>query len=125
MLDLAQHLFGVEIRPWATEVWAPDVSAYEMVRNGAVIGRFYFDMHPREGKYTHAAMAPLRIGITGLELPVAVLMKNFPKGLMEHGDVVTFLHEFGHLMAWLFTGVEGFVHQHPVEMVNKLIQTPE
>src|SRR3546814_4865667 len=97
MLDLAQHLFGVEIRPWATEVWAPDVSAYEMVRNGAVIGRFYFDMHPREGKYTHAAIAPLRIGIKGRELPVAVLMTNFPKGLIEHGDVVTFLHEFAHL----------------------------
>ncbi len=28
--------------------------------------------------------APLRIGIKGRELPVAVLMTNFPNGLMEH-----------------------------------------
>src|SRR3546814_17069696 len=70
MLDLAQHLFGVEIRPWATEVWAPDDSAYEMVRTGAGIGRFSFVMHPGEGKYNHAEMEPPRIERTGSELQV-------------------------------------------------------
>lgn len=124
MLDLARNLFGVEIRPWATPVWAPDVSAFEMVRNGAVIGRFYFDMHPREGKYTHAAMAPLRIGIKGRELPVAVLMTNFPKGLMEHNDVVTFLHEFGHLVHWIFAGQQSYAAQNPMELENDVIEAP-
>src|SRR3546814_12359460 len=95
-----------------------------MVRNGAVIGRFYFDMHPREGKYTHAAMAPLRIGIKGRELPVAVLMTNFPKGLMEHGDVVTFLHEFGHLMHWIFAGQQGYAAQNPMELEHDVIEAP-
>jgi thimet oligopeptidase len=124
MLDLAQDLFGVEIRPWTTDVWAPDVTAYEVVQNGAVIGRFYFDMHPREGKYTHAAMAPLRIGIKGRELPVAVLMTNFPNGLMEHMDVVTFLHEFGHLMHWIFAGQRSYAAQNMMELENDVIEAP-
>src|SRR3546814_17161279 len=92
-----------------------------MVRNGAVIGRFYFDMHPREGKYTHAAMAPLRIGNKGRELPVAVLMTNFPKGLMEHGDVGTFLHEFGHLLHWIVAGQQGDAAQTPMELEHDVL----
>src|SRR3546814_6116556 len=75
-------------------------------------------------KYTHAAMAPLRIGIKGRELPVAVLMTNFPKGLMEHGDVVTFLHEFGHLMHWISAGQQGYAAQNPMELENDVIAAP-
>src|SRR3546814_11300799 len=69
-------------------------------------------------------MAPLRIGIKGRELPVAVLMTNFPKGLMEHGDVVTFLHEFGHLMHWIFAGQQGYAAQNPMELENDVIEAP-
>jgi thimet oligopeptidase len=111
-LQLAQDLFQVRFRPWKTEVWHPDVKAYEMVENGVVTGRFYLDMHPREGKFTHAQMSPVRIGIKGRVVPVAALQTNFPKGLMEHGDVVTYLHEFGHLLHWLFAG------QRPYSMEN-------
>src|SRR3546814_16586827 len=35
LLALAPHLFGVEIRPRAPDVWAPDVSAYEKIRTEA------------------------------------------------------------------------------------------
>lgn len=124
ILDLTQHLFGVEIRPWATDVWHEDVDAFEMVQNGEVIGRFYLDMHPREGKFTHAQMAPLRIGIAGRVLPVAVLETNFPKGLMEHGDVVTYLHEFGHLLHWVFAGRQSYAAQNPMELENDVVEAP-
>ena len=69
-----------------------------------MIGRFYLDMHPREGKFTHAQMSPVRVGIERRVVPVAVLETNFPTGLMEHSDVVVFLDEFGHLIHWLFAG---------------------
>src|SRR5688500_20079408 len=70
IFSLTEDLFEVQIRPWATEVWSPEVKAYELVEKGKVIGRFYLDMHPRDNKYTHAAMFPIRVGIKGRALPV-------------------------------------------------------
>ncbi len=109
ILKLTQDLFGVEIKPWQTETWDKQVEAYEVFEQGKVIGRFYFDSHPRPGKYNHANAVPLRNGIAGKSIPVAALVMNFPAGdhstgLMEHRDVETFLHEFGHLIHHIFGG---------------------
>jgi len=109
MLQLTRDLMGVEIRPWKTPVWDPSVEAYEMLDGGKVIGRFYFDTHPRPGKYSHANVVPLRSGIEGRVIPTAALVTNFPAGdhktgLMEHRDVETFLHEYGHLIHVMMAG---------------------
>ena len=37
-------------------------------------------------------------GIAGRSLPEGTLVCNFPTGLMEHDDVLTFFHELGHLV---------------------------
>lgn len=108
ILKLTEDLFGVDVRPWKTTTWNPDVEAYELYDKGKLIGRFYFDSHPRPGKYNHANMVPLRNGIAGRSVPTAALVMNLPKGdhatgLMEHGDVVTFLHEFGHMLHGMFS----------------------
>lgn len=114
ILRLTEDLFGVTIRPWRTETWDPAVESYEMLdargaRKGQVIGRFYFDSHPRDGKYSHANMINLRQGVAGRAIPMGVLVMNFPAGghatgLMEHSDVETFLHEFGHMLHHLLGG---------------------
>ena len=106
ILTMVQDLFQVQIRPWQTETWQEDVEAYELLDGDRILGRFYLDMHPREGKYQHAAMFPFVNGIEGEQLPVAALICNFPTGteLMQHSQVVTFLHEFGHLIHWMFAG---------------------
>jgi len=106
ILRLVQDLFNVQIKPWATESWHEDVEGYELWDGDRLIGRFFLDMHPREGKYQHAAVAQIRDGISGQQAPLATLMCNFPRGdeLMEHSQVVTFLHEFGHLIHYLFAG---------------------
>ena len=124
ILTLIQDLFQVEIRPWQTPVWHPDVKTFELVERGNVIGRFYLDMHPREGKFTHAQMSPVRIGIQGRAVPVAILECNFPEGLMEHSDVVVFLHEFGHLIHWLFAGQRPLAAQNFSEIENDVIEAP-
>ena len=108
ILKWTEDLFGVDIRPWQTAVWHEDVEAYELYDQGKLIGRFYFDSHPRPGKYEHANAVPVRVGVRG-QVPVAALVMNLPKGdhttgLMEHGDVETFLHEYGHLIHALFGG---------------------
>ncbi|HET9629736.1 MAG TPA: M3 family metallopeptidase, partial [Novosphingobium sp.] len=118
ILALTSDLFGVTIRPWHTATWDPQVEAYEMLdrsgaRAGKAIGRFYFDSHPRPGKYNHANMINLRQGAlrAGRQraIPLGALVMNLPSGdhrtgLMEHGDVETFLHEFGHMLHHIFGG---------------------
>lgn len=109
ILGLVSDLFAVEFRPWETDVWHPSVEAYEMWSGEQLVGRFYLDMHPREGKYQHAAAFPIQTGIRDLQLPVLALGCNFPgegdpEALMEFSQVETFLHEFGHLIHGLFAG---------------------
>ena len=106
ILQLVQDLFSVQIKPWATDTWHPEVEAFELWDGDTLIGRFFLDMHPREGKFQHAAVAQIRDGINGQQAAVATLMCNFPRGaeLMQHSQVVTFLHEFGHLIHYLFAG---------------------
>jgi len=66
---------------------------------GGPIGRIYLDMHPRADKYKHAAQFTVRDGVAGVQLPEGCLVTNFPlEGPMEHSQVTTFFHEFGHLM---------------------------
>ncbi|MDB4456350.1 M3 family metallopeptidase, partial [bacterium] len=119
IFELAGQLFDVEIIPWQTDVWHPAVSAHELrTTNGRTLGYFYLDMHPREGKYKHAAHFGIKTGVLDKQLPVSALICNFPgedkqvdstgqrlnRGLMEHNQVETFLHEFGHLMHSLIGG---------------------
>jgi thimet oligopeptidase len=103
ILKLTEDLFGVDIRPWQTPKWDPLAESYEIYDHGKLIGRIYFDAHPRDGKYEHANAIPLRYG-TKSALPVGALVFNVPNGLMEHSDVVVFLHEYGHLLHHIFGG---------------------
>ena len=111
LLGIASKMYGVEFRKDTTaKLWHPDVEAYDVVDHGTVLGRIYLDMSPRENKYSHAANFGLRPGRKGTALTESVLVCNFPKstpsepGLMEHSDVVTFFHEFGHLVHSIFSG---------------------
>ena len=125
IFDLTADLFGVSVRPWVgAPTWSSGVEAWEMVENGEVIGRFYLDMHPRDGKFTHAAMFPVRIGVKERIVPVAALVTNFPDGLMEHGQVEVFLHEFGHLLHWMFAGQVDWAMQNFGEIENDVIEAP-
>jgi thimet oligopeptidase len=128
IFDLTGHLFGVEIRPWKTDVWHPSVEAYELVENKKVIGRFYLDMHPRENKYNHAAQFSVVNGIKGVQLPTHALVCNFPggdgKGLLEHTDVETFLHEFGHLLHALFAGNQKWMYFSGVRTEWDFVEAP-
>ncbi len=129
ILRLTEDLFQVRIRKWDTPLWAPGVEAYEMVENGKVIGRFYMDNHPREGKFTHANVIPIRAGLTDRNVPVGILVCNFPAGdhrtgLMEHRDVETFLHEFGHLLHLIFAGRQRWAQQGPFGLEWDFVEAP-
>lgn len=110
VLDVTSKMFGVTYKKVNTPVWDPSVEAYEMYDGRKLLGRFFFDLHPRPGKYNHAATFGIRQGVAGTQVPEGALLCNFPggkpgdPGLMEHSDVVTFFHEFGHLIHKIFGG---------------------
>lgn len=62
------------------------------------LGYFYLDLFPREGKYSHAAMFTF-VRKSKFNLPISAIVCNFdPKLDVEFDNVVTYFHEFGHLM---------------------------
>ena len=62
------------------------------------MGYFYLDLFPREGKYNHAAMFTF-IRKSKYNLPISAIVCNFdPKLNVDFDNVVTYFHEFGHLM---------------------------
>jgi thimet oligopeptidase len=99
LLDVTGRLLGLEYRAVPNgATWHPDVDVYEVLMGGGLIGRIHLDLHPREGKFKHAAMFEITAGIADAQLAEGALACNLPTGLMEHSDVVTLFHEFGHLV---------------------------
>jgi thimet oligopeptidase len=109
LLDVTARLFGVEYRPVPdAPVWHEDVTVYDVLADGDRLGRIYLDLHPRDGKFKHAAQFDLLAGVTGRQLAEGVLVCNFPRGVMEHSDVVTLFHEFGHLVHHVLGGRQAW-----------------
>jgi len=131
LLEVTGRLFGLAYRP-ATDasVWHPDVAAYDVFLDAAErvpeepIGRIYLDLHPREGKYKHAAQFDLVRGLRGRQLAEGVLACNFPRGLMEHDDVVTLFHEFGHLVHHVLAGRTDWVRFSGVATEWDFVEAP-
>ncbi len=129
IFQLVRDLFDVEIQPWITEVWHPSVESYKMLQGGRQIGLFYLDMHPREGKFQHAAGFTTKAGIAGRQNPIHTLVCNFPgeedpEELMEHKQVKTFLHEFGHLLHALFAGHYHWERISGIKTERDFVETP-
>ncbi|HKO12895.1 MAG TPA: M3 family metallopeptidase, partial [Acidobacteriaceae bacterium] len=142
VLATAEKLFHVEFRRIENaEVWNPAVTAWEVLDGTELAGRFYLDMHPREGKDKWFSAHPLVAGIAGRQIPEAALICNFPEpkdgnpALMQYTDVVTFFHEFGHLMHALLGGrqpwagisgiaTEGDFVEVPSQMLEEFFRDP-
>ena len=133
ILDVTAQMFGVRYERVEADAWHPAVEAYDLYqgREGKErIGRFYLDLHPRGQKYKHAAAFPIQAGFVDGEttqLPVAALVCNFPAGadaLLEHDDVTTFFHEFGHLLHHLFAGRGRWVGQSGIATEWDFVEAP-
>ena len=110
ILDITSQMYGISYKQVTdAKVWHPEVTVYDVFDHGNRIGRIYFDMFPRENKYKHYATFSLATGKAGFRLPEYVLVCNFPRatgepGLMERDDVITFFHEYGHLVHGIMRG---------------------
>ena len=130
VLSTAARLFKVEFRRSTAAGWHPDVSVFEVFDNDERVGRFYLDMHPREGKDKWFSAAPIVTGVRDGALPEAALICNFPfgeegdPGLLQYSDVVTFFHEFGHLMHAILGGHTEWVGLSGFATEGDFIEVP-
>ncbi len=127
LLDITSTIFDIQYVPVTDAVvWHTDVKVFDVNRGGEKLGRIFLDMHPRDGKYKHAAQFTLHDGVAGVQLPEGVLVCNFAKGgeLMEHDDVVTMFHEFGHLMHHVLGGQHAWIRQSGVATEHDFVEAP-
>jgi thimet oligopeptidase len=155
VLSTAAQLFNLEFRLVDAPSWHPSVRVFDLydkcvsksitsqspAGNSLPRGRFYLDMHPREGKDKWFSAAPIVCGVQNGPIPEAALICNFPQatpedpGLLQYSDVVTYLHEFGHLMHALlgghteWVGLSGFATEGdfievPSQMLEEFFRSP-
>ncbi|MBM2885304.1 M3 family metallopeptidase [Chromobacterium phragmitis] len=115
LFGVVGKLFGVEVRESRAPVWHADVRFYDIVKDGELLGSFYFDLYARDGKRSGAWMDDARgrrkIG-GALQTPVAYLTCNFTRpvgdkpALFTHDEVITLFHEFGHGLHHMLTRVD-------------------
>lgn len=116
MLSIYETIFclkfvEIEKSDKAYNTWHEEVKQFAVWKMDAefpiFVGYIYFDLHPRPGKYGHAAnfgLIPAYIDVQDgkKNFPSTSLVCNFTKdtkekpSLLKHSEVVTFFHELGH-----------------------------
>lgn len=114
MFWAAQQLYGLVFTLTAgIAVYHDDVTVYEVTRDGAHVGLWYFDPYARDGKRSGAWMSEYRTQETFSNnvTPIVSNNANFVKGvkgepvLISWDDAVTLFHEFGHALHGLLSRV--------------------
>lgn len=151
MLGIFEELFGLvfvelkgEDRDQLAEsgkgsdlVWHEDVQIFSVWddegEGGGFVGYLYLDLHPREGKYGHAANFNLQPGFIDRNgkrrYPATALVCNFSKAtpkkpsLLKHDEVVTLFHELGHGIHDL-VGRTKYSRFHGTNTVRDFVEAP-
>ncbi len=130
VLETSAELFGVTFRRTHDRpLWHGSVRCYELLEGERVVALAYFDMHPREGKFKHAAMFDLQAGL-GATLPAACLVCNFPEpsaqdpGLLLHDQVTTLFHEVGHMLHHLFAARSPYLRFAGISTEWDFVEVP-
>ncbi len=109
VLGLATRLYGLTFREnGSIPVYNSEVTAFEVLdRDSTLLAVLMLDFHPRKGKSGGAWMTAFREQWreNGVRvIPVISLVMNFTRptpsrpSLLSHGEMNTFLHEFGHAL---------------------------
>ncbi len=114
MFWAAKQVYGLEmVKLEGLSVVHPDVTVYEVRRDGNRVGLWYFDPYAREGKHSGAWMNEYRTQekFHSATTPIVSNNSNFIKGapgeptLISWDDANTLFHEFGHALHGLQSDV--------------------
>lgn len=112
MFGLTGKLYGIELRRnGELPVYHPDVEAYDVLREGQLLGTLLLDYFPRKGKRSGAWMTNYVEEYEGVR-PVISLVTNFTPpsdekpSLLTFDETTTLFHEFGHALHGLLTTVK-------------------
>lgn len=152
MLNIFQQIFGfvfvelnaedrAKVSPTGKAediVWHEDVIMFsvwdDQSEGGEFVGYLYLDMHPRPGKYGHAANFNIQPGFVSKDgssrwYPATALVCNFSKptpkkpSLLKHDEVVTLFHELGHGIHDLAARVK-YSRFHGTSTVRDFVEAP-
>ena len=109
VFGLATRLYGITfVENKEIPVYHEEVTAYDVHdADGSHLAVLYTDFHPRASKQGGAWMTSYRDQSAG-ERPHVSIVMNFSKptddkpALLTHGELETFLHEFGHALHGIF-----------------------
>ncbi len=152
MMYCAEQLFGLHFeRVSGLPTFHPDVTVYEVTREGKHVGLFYLDPFAREGKRSGAWMTDYReqsgtgLASTDKSIPVTTpIVSNNSNFIAVSGDgpiliswddATTLFHEFGHALHGLSSEVRypsqsgtnvarDFV-EFPSQLLEHWLSTPE
>ncbi len=132
MFEVYHRLFGITVKETSgLPTWYSKVRTFEMWVGEKKLGSFYFDLYPRQNKYTHFAcfgISAAHISPDKEILPVAALICNFPEAargeptLLSHYDVTILFHEFGHLVADMV--VRSDLASQPASLKADFVEAP-
>jgi oligopeptidase A len=117
LFNATKKLYGLTVETVDDfEAWRDDVVLFRVSNSDkATIGEFYMDLYTHKNKRAGAWMdeCVMRKRINGkLQIPVAHLVCNFAPPeqdtatLLNHDEVITLFHEFGHTLHHLLTTVD-------------------
>lgn len=113
LFEVAHRLYGVRVEKTDAPTWDPAVRPFRILdASGDELATFYVDVFPRSNKRDGAWMHGLLTSWSGRPRAVEALVANVtpPVGdrpsLMNHREVETLFHEFGHLLHHALAKVE-------------------
>ena len=126
MLRLSETLYGIKFNEAKVPTWHPDVRYLDVsdATTGRFIGGVYLDLFPREGKYNHAAVWPVRNASALLgRTPIPVLVTNLNRDGLDQNELETLLHEFGHALHGLLSTAQ-FNAQAGTSVKRDFVEAP-
>ncbi len=138
ILKVSSELYGIRFNEVKEKLWHPEARSLRVVdaQTNVLLGTIHLDLFPRDGKYNHAAVFPIHFSSSLVnQLPRNALVTNFNRKGLDHGELETIVHEFGHALHGVLsrtrfsdqagTSVERDFVEAPSQMFEEWARRPE